>query len=41
MKVKFLVPLLLFVVLVGFLAVGLRRVPHELPSPLVDNPAPA
>jgi cytochrome c biogenesis protein CcmG/thiol:disulfide interchange protein DsbE len=41
MKVKFLVPLLLFVVMVGFLAVGLRRDPHEVPSPLVDKPAPA
>lgn len=41
MKLKFLIPLLLFVVLVGFLAVGLNRDPHELPSPLIGKPAPA
>jgi cytochrome c biogenesis protein CcmG/thiol:disulfide interchange protein DsbE len=41
MKAKFLVPLLLFVVLVGFLAVGLNRDPHEVPSPLINKPAPA
>lgn len=38
---KFLVPLALFVVLVGFLAVGLNRDPREVPSPLVGKPAPA
>ena len=38
---KFLLPLALFVVLVGFLAVGLNRNPREVPSPLVDKPAPA
>jgi cytochrome c biogenesis protein CcmG/thiol:disulfide interchange protein DsbE len=38
---KFLVPLALFVVLVGFLAVGLKRDPREVPSPLVNKPAPA
>jgi cytochrome c biogenesis protein CcmG/thiol:disulfide interchange protein DsbE len=41
MKLKFLIPLLLFVVLVGFLAIGLNRDPHELPSPLIGKPAPA
>jgi cytochrome c biogenesis protein CcmG, thiol:disulfide interchange protein DsbE len=41
MKVKFLIPLLLFVVLVGFLAVGLSRDPSEVPSPLINKPAPA
>ena len=41
MKAKFLIPLLLFVVLVGFLAVGLNRDPHELPSPLIGKQAPA
>lgn len=40
MKLKFLIPLLLFVVLVGFLAIGLNRDPHELPSPLIGKPAP-
>jgi len=35
-----LLPLLLFVVLVGFLLVGLRRDPHEVPSPLINKSAP-
>jgi cytochrome c biogenesis protein CcmG/thiol:disulfide interchange protein DsbE len=38
---RFLLPLALFVVLVGFLAVGLNRNPREVPSPLVGKPAPA
>jgi cytochrome c biogenesis protein CcmG/thiol:disulfide interchange protein DsbE len=38
---RFLLPLGFFVVLVGFLWVGLSRDPHEVPSPLVDKPAPA
>ena len=38
---KFLIPLALFAVLVGFLAVGLNRDPHEVPSPLIGKPAPA
>jgi cytochrome c biogenesis protein CcmG/thiol:disulfide interchange protein DsbE len=37
---RFLLPLIVFVVLVGFLAVGLRLDPHEVPSPLVGKPAP-
>lgn len=41
MRTKFLIPLLLFVVLVGFLAVGLNRDPQEVPSPLINKPAPA
>jgi cytochrome c biogenesis protein CcmG/thiol:disulfide interchange protein DsbE len=41
MRAKFLIPLLLFLVLVGFLAVGLNRDPHEVPSPLINKPAPA
>jgi cytochrome c biogenesis protein CcmG/thiol:disulfide interchange protein DsbE len=41
MKAKFLVPLGLFIVLVGFLAVGLKLDPREVPSPLVNKPAPA
>jgi cytochrome c biogenesis protein CcmG/thiol:disulfide interchange protein DsbE len=39
--IRFLVPLGLFLVLVGFLAVGLNRDPHEVPSPLVGKAAPA
>ena len=38
---RFLLPLGIFVVLVGFLCVGLSRDPREVPSPLVDKPAPA
>ena len=38
---RFLIPLALFLALVGFLAVGLTRDPHEVPSPLVGRPAPA
>jgi cytochrome c biogenesis protein CcmG/thiol:disulfide interchange protein DsbE len=38
---RFMLPLALFVVLVGFLAVGLRLDPHEVPSPLIGKPAPA
>ncbi len=41
MKAKALIPLILFAILVGFLAVGLRLDPHEVPSPLVNKPAPA
>lgn len=37
---RFLLPLGLFVVLVGFLAVGLRLKPRELPSPLIGKAAP-
>jgi cytochrome c biogenesis protein CcmG/thiol:disulfide interchange protein DsbE len=42
MKRKHLVlmPLALFVALAGLLAVGLRRDPGEIPSPLIDKPAP-
>ena len=41
MNAKALIPLVLFAVLVGFLAVGLRLDPREVPSPLVNKPAPA
>ena len=41
MNAKTLIPLALFAVLVGFLAVGLRLDPHEVPSPLLNKPAPA
>ena len=41
MNAKTLIPLALFAVLVGFLAVGLRLDPHEVPSPLVGKAAPA
>ena len=38
---RFLVPLAILVVLVAFLAVGLNLNPREVPSPLIDKPAPA
>lgn len=38
---RFLLPLAAFLVVVGFLAVGLTLNPRELPSPLVGKPAPA
>ena len=41
MKAKFLIPLVLFLVLAVFLAIGLNRDPHEVPSPLINKPAPA
>ena len=40
MKAKFLVPLALFLLLAGFLAYGLKLDPREVPSPLIDKPAP-
>jgi cytochrome c biogenesis protein CcmG/thiol:disulfide interchange protein DsbE len=41
MKAKFLIPLVLFLVLAVFLAIGLNRDPHEVPSPLINKAAPA
>ena len=38
---KFLLPLVLFLALVVFLAIGLTRDPREIPSPLIGKPAPA
>ncbi len=38
---RFLLPLAIFLVVVGFLAVGLTLNPREVPSPLVGKPAPA
>jgi cytochrome c biogenesis protein CcmG/thiol:disulfide interchange protein DsbE len=37
---RFLLPLAIFLVLVGFLAVGLRLKPREVPSPFIGKPAP-
>jgi len=37
---KYLIPLGLFLVLVVFLAIGLSRDPHEVPSALINKPAP-
>jgi cytochrome c biogenesis protein CcmG/thiol:disulfide interchange protein DsbE len=41
MNRRLLVPLVIFLVLAGFLFVGLWRDPREVPSPLVGKPAPA
>ena len=38
---RFLWPLAIFILLVGFLAVGLKLDPREVPSRLVGKPAPA
>jgi cytochrome c biogenesis protein CcmG/thiol:disulfide interchange protein DsbE len=38
---RFVIPLVAFAILVGFLFVGLGLNPREVPSPLVDKPAPA
>ena len=40
-RLRFLLPLATFVVLVGFLARGLMLDPREVPSPLIGKPAPA
>jgi cytochrome c biogenesis protein CcmG/thiol:disulfide interchange protein DsbE len=41
MNKRFLIPLVVFVLMAGFLAVGLKLDPREVPSPLIDKPAPA
>jgi cytochrome c biogenesis protein CcmG/thiol:disulfide interchange protein DsbE len=38
---RYLLPLAVFVVLLGFLAIGLKHDPREVPSPLINKPAPA
>ncbi|MGD0961218.1 MAG: DsbE family thiol:disulfide interchange protein [Methylomonas sp.] len=38
---KYLLPLLLFIGLTVFLALGLKLNPKEIPSPLIGKPAPA
>lgn len=38
---KFLLPLAIFLGLAAFLAVGLKLDPKEVPSPLINKPAPA
>jgi len=38
--IKVIIPLVLFVILVVFLAIGLGRDPHKLPSALINKPAP-
>src|SRR5712691_13010551 len=38
---RYVIPLAIFIVLVVFLAIGLGHDPHEVPSPLINKPAPA
>lgn len=38
---RFLIPVVLFILLLGLLAIGLNLNPREVPSPLVGKPAPA
>jgi cytochrome c biogenesis protein CcmG/thiol:disulfide interchange protein DsbE len=38
---RFILPLVIFLVLAAFLYVGLGLNPHEVPSPLINKPAPA
>ena len=37
---RFLIPLILFIVMVAFLAVGLKLDPREVPSPFIGKPTP-
>jgi len=38
---RYLIPLLIFIVLVVFLAIGLKLDPKHIPSPFIGKPAPA
>lgn len=40
MKAWYLIPLAIFIAMLGFLGVGLKLDPHAVPSPLIDKPAP-
>lgn len=40
-KVRLALPLLVFLAVAAFLAIGLTRNPRDLPSPLVGKPAPS
>lgn len=39
-RLRFLFPLVIFLIMVGFLGKGLYLNPREVPSPLIDKPAP-
>ena len=41
LRLRSLIPLVIFLVLVIFFAIGLKLDPREVPSPLIDKPAPA
>jgi cytochrome c biogenesis protein CcmG/thiol:disulfide interchange protein DsbE len=38
---KYIIPLILFVIMAVFLALGLNLKPNEIPSPFINKPAPA
>jgi cytochrome c biogenesis protein CcmG/thiol:disulfide interchange protein DsbE len=40
-SLRFVLPLAVFLLLIAFLYIGLYRDPREVPSPLVNKPAPA
>ncbi len=40
MKVRFLIPLVLFLLLIGLFVAGLKLDPSVVPSPLIDKPVP-
>ena len=40
-RARFLIPLAIFAVMVVFLGIGLTLDPREVPSPLINKPAPA
>jgi cytochrome c biogenesis protein CcmG/thiol:disulfide interchange protein DsbE len=37
---KYIIPLILFIIMAVFLAVGLNLKPNDIPSPFIDKPAP-
>ena len=37
---KFIIPLILFIIMAVFLALGLKLKPNEIPSPFINKPAP-
>ena len=41
LRARFLIPLAVFLVLIAFLGIGLTLNPREVPSPLINKPAPA
>jgi cytochrome c biogenesis protein CcmG/thiol:disulfide interchange protein DsbE len=40
-NIKFIIPLAVFLILVAFFAAGLKLNPRDIPSPLINKPAPA
>lgn len=40
MRLRFILPLMAFLVMVVFLGIGLKLDPHDVPSPLINKPAP-